>query len=154
MNARQGLTLVEVMVALLILLVGILGVIGFQTFAVSASTEARIVTELTRVARGELASQRQVEGTTASEACRVSPTLGSGYTCTVSRTDCVMRFDASSPNQAGGSNDQYWLECGLTVTERTGRFVTVVVDGPRGQSVELSTLYTGVFIGTGGEVVE
>ena len=142
---RDGLTLIEVLVALVLLLVGLLGLIGFQTFTIRASTDASIITEVTRIAKAELESQRQIEGTTAADDCRSSPTLGAGYTCTVAREDCVMSL-------SGGA---YSLTCGLVTTNRTGRLVTVTVDGPRDHQVTLSTLYTGVFITTDtGQVIE
>lgn len=140
-----GLTLVEVLVALVILLVGIVGLVGFQTLTVRATSDASIITEVTRIARGELQSQRQVEGTTSSEPCRISPLLDDGYACVVRREDCVVAL-------VGGA---YTLTCGLVTSNRTGRLVSVTVNGPRDTELTLSTLFTGVFITTDvGQVIE
>jgi len=56
--ARTGLTLIEVMIAIVVLAVGVLGAAGLQASALNATRTAEIVKQLDATARSELAVLR------------------------------------------------------------------------------------------------
>lgn len=91
MKASAGLTLLELLVAIVVLAIGVLAAASMQTSALSASNRSRIAQEVTNTARTEAERQRQfVRFGTApappSPVCLSS--VPSGYTCTVTVAPC------------------------------------------------------------------
>ena len=85
---HAGLTLVEVLIAIAVLAIGILAAVGLQTTSLQASSRARIVQEMTKVAESELAIRRSIVSTTADVAC-ITP-VGTGFGCAVVVTPCAL----------------------------------------------------------------
>lgn len=138
----SGLTLVEALVAIAILGVGILALAQLQAASLRNSALAESINRTTRLARGELEWQRQTALDPGDTSCSALVPADFG-TCRVDVVPCALVFDDD-----GGAE----LECGPSISPSTYR-VTVSVDGPRGQTVVLSTLWTGTFIAGGaGEV--
>lgn len=91
MKTSSGLTLLELLIAIVVLAVGVLAAASMQTSALSASNRSRVAQEVTNTARTEIERQRQFvrSGTApalASPTCL--STVPSGYTCTVTVVPC------------------------------------------------------------------
>jgi len=87
---QQGFTLVELMVAIVILAIVALGAAFLQINALRASSETRITREMREEARSELEAQRRLSPvwrTTVSETSEACLTISQG-TCTVTLYPC------------------------------------------------------------------
>lgn len=124
MTQRHGFTLVEVLIAIVVLTVGVLAAFMLQSSALRANSKARIIQEVTKRAAAELELRRQGGSTTGSgQACWTQ--AGDGYTCTVDVQNCALTsgtFDCSLP----GTSD--------------AQLITVTIVGPRSESVTVPEL--------------
>lgn len=141
---QQGLTLIEVLVAVAILAIGIFAMAQFQAASLRSTATAESINRTTRLVRGELEWQRQTALEPAALTCSslVPDDFGS---CEVLVEPCSLDF---------AEDGSATYECGDHVSPSSYR-VTVSAAGPRGQSLSLDTLWTGIFIsGTAGSVPE
>jgi len=143
-NRDQGLTLIEVLIAIAILAVGIMAMAQFQAASLRNTAAAESINRTTRLVRGELEWQRQTALEPATLECS-SLVPADFESCEVLVEPCSLAFaeDGSST-----------FECGDGISPSSYR-VTVTANGPRGQHLTLDTLWTGIFIsGTAGQVPE
>lgn len=140
---RAGLSLIEVLIAIAILGVGILALAQLQTASLRNSALAESINRATRLARGELEWQRQTALDPGEIDCSALVPDDFGE-CRVDVLPCSLEFASG-----GGAS----LVCGASVSPSTYR-VTVSVEGPRGQDIVLSTLWTGTFIAGGAGAVQ
>ncbi len=131
MRASQGLTLIEVLIAIVVLAVGVLAAASMQTGALSASNRARVSQELTNTARTEMERQRQFvrPGVDPAPDCLSKNTVPSGYTCTVTVAPCRVTT-TTSPS----------LSCGTGTGTVVADQVTVSVSRPQTPAVTLRTV--------------
>lgn len=115
---RRGLTLVEVIIAIAVLAIGILAALALQSNALRASSTARAIQEVTKIADAELVVRRQ--GGTGTGCLTAAP---AGYTCTLVVQPCQVVSGAFS--------------CG---SGSAAQLLTLTVAGPRDQSITVSTL--------------
>lgn len=124
-GAQMGLTLIEVVIALLILVVAVLAVSGLQASSLRATRTSQIVQDLNGTARAELEAWRasSISYTSiANPSCALEP----GEGCSVEVRPCAF-----------SSNE---LDCGAgTVTHPVAHAVTVTVERDDA-SVTLGTL--------------
>jgi type IV pilus assembly protein PilV len=136
MRERDGMSLIEVMIAIVVLAVGVLGVAGFQTSTLSTNRQAQTINQLTRLATTEMEVRRQtlvdVAGTTT---CLTRVPHG------FDQADCRVEI----------------VSCGVIVAQHASEFlcgtglpfatfsVTVSASG-RGQTVQLRSLYGGFYV--------
>ena len=124
-RANRGLTLVEIMVAVVILAVGVLAAAAMQTTSLGLSGSSESKQEVVRLAQTELKLQRNVDhATTTSSTCL--STLSSGYSCAVARTSCEL---------VSGN-----INCSSSVSSPQAHQVSVTVTGPRNASLVLQSL--------------
>lgn len=128
MKASAGLTLIEVLIAIVVLAVGVLAAASMQTGALSASNRARVAQELTNTARTEMERQRQFvrPGVDPAPDCLSKDIVPSGYTCTVTVAPC--RIVSSALSCTSGTEP--------VVADQV--FVRVV--GPQSSTAELRTV--------------
>lgn len=128
MKASSGLTLIEVLIAIVVLAVGVLAAASMQTSALSASSRARIAQEVTNTARTEMERQRQVVRSGISPASLEC--LPTSPSCTVTVAPCRIVTSSGTP--------------ALSCTTGTGPVVAdqviVRVVGPQSSTVELRTV--------------
>lgn len=128
MRHREGLSLVEVLVALVILAVGVIAAATMQTTALRATHRGNIAQELTRLADAELEMQRQLGTPTAGNTC-----LGgaqTGFSCLTTVVPC---------KYVSASTD---IECAAStpVAEHIAYQTTVTVTGPNSDTFSLTSL--------------
>lgn len=141
---RYGLSLIEVLIALVVLIVGIFAAVQLQAISLRNTSIAEAISRTTRVVRSEIEWQRyttdldDVFEIGEAQPC-TTPTDGGFTRCDVTVEQCSLVF----PSDGGRAR----LACG----GGSGAFFAVTVDaaGPRGQELTLSTLWTGVFISGG-----
>ncbi len=137
-----GTTLVEVLIAVMVLAIGIFALVQLQATSLRHTAQAESINRVTRLVRGELEWQRQTALEPASLACS-SLIPGDFTSCTVEIEPCALDF-----YEDGTAS----FVCGPTVSPSVYR-VTVAADGARGQSLTLDTLWSGIFIsGAAGSV--
>lgn len=127
MRSDAGLTLIEVLIAIVILAVGVLAAAAMQTTALRASSDARAIQDVTEFAKREIELRRQFDlsstaGKSKAEDCP-DPT---GYTCTVEVRACQLSGTALSC--AGGTSNLVADQIAVTVT------------GPREKTTTLKTV--------------
>lgn len=123
---QQGLTLIEVLIAVMVLGVGVIAAASMQTTSLKASSTARIVQEVTNAARTEMELQRkQVRGSlsAAPEPCLSNPS----YKCEVVVVPCRLISGVLSCSMA---------QSGTVVADQ----ITVTVVGPQASEVRLDTV--------------
>lgn len=134
MKTSPGFTLLEVLVAIVVLAVGVLAAASMQTTALSASNRSRIAQEMTNTARTEAERQRQFArpGTASAEASPAClSTVPTGYTCTVVVVPCRI-VSGSNPLRLSCAT----TETGPVVADQ----VTVSVSRPQTAPVSLRTV--------------
>lgn len=132
MKAVAGLTLLEVLIALVVLAVGVLMAAAMQTSALRASGDAAALQGVTRVAENEIAFRRQIgygdattdTGADRGPACLTAPP--EGYECRVDMRYCALLGAA--------------LSCSVGAAPRDADQITVTVGGPRGKTITLRTV--------------
>ncbi len=125
MKSSAGLTLLEVIVALVVLVVGVLLAATMQTSALRASSEAAATQGVTKFAEAEIELRRQLDlSTAASKAATCITSVTSGYTCQVQVRACQLSGSSLSCTGTGSDADQ----------------VKVTVGGPRQKTVTLTTV--------------
>lgn len=122
MKSVIGLTLIEVLIAIVVLAVGVLAAAAMQTTALRASSDAKAIQDVTEFAEREIELLRQSEPSPGTKDCSKSP-----YTCTAVVRAC----------QLSSSN----LTCAGTGTD--AHQITVTVTGPREKTITLKTVKAG-----------
>ncbi len=140
MRAQHGFTMVEVLIALVVLAIGVIAAVQLQASSLMFSSQAEATKQVTRVVEAELQWRRQTELTLGQTQCQsfVPP----GFTrCEVEILPCAM---------PAGSNV---FTCSNRVISPIAYQITVWVTGPRQQSFELRSIHTGIFVaGATGEL--
>jgi prepilin-type N-terminal cleavage/methylation domain-containing protein len=128
MNSAKGLTLLEVLVAIVVLAVGVLMAAAMQTSALRASSDASAIQGVTKIAEAEIELRRQIDlTTTAGKATTCKTAVQTGYTCQVEVRPCQLSGTALNCTGVGGSSadaDQ----------------VVVTVTGSRSKTLALTTV--------------
>lgn len=139
-TAARGLTIVEVLVALVILGVGVMAAAQLQATSLRFTSQAELIKTSTQVAKSEVEWRRQTELTTGSSLTCAS-SVPEGYTCEVDIVPC----------NAVGSPPS--LTCAPLLVNPVAYKITVEVGGDRIEPFILSTVTTGAYvtgvIGTG-----
>ena len=136
MKASTGFTIVELLIAIVIISVGVIAAVSLQTTALRASAKARNIQEVTNAVRTEAELQRQAyrQRPAAIPASPVpqcmSTSLPSGHTCTVRILPCRLSGTAKTLSCANVAST-------LPVV---GDQITVRVVGPQAESVEVRTI--------------
>ena len=130
---NAGLTVVEVLVALVILAVGVAGAVQLQAVALRMSSQAESIKTSTQVAEGEIEWRRQTEIVTGA-AMPCASYVPDGYACDVTIEPC----------NAVGANLTLTCEAGLA--SPVAYRITVEVQSPRTQAYSLSTVTTGSYV--------
>lgn len=141
MKASAGMTLLEVIVALVVLTLGVLAAAMMQTTALRASNDATAIQGVTKLAEGELELRRSVSLSTSpgnSPECQSvgkdndgKPKVPVGYTCTVVVRPCQLSSTAPPTLSCPTSG---------TVTNPVADQAIVTVTGPRSKTVALRTV--------------
>lgn len=141
---NEGITLVEVLFAVIILAVGIFALVQMQASSLRNTANAESINRVTRLVRGELEWQRQTALEPSSSDCStLIPDDFAG--CTVEVEPCALDFHED------GTAD---FVCGDSVSPSVYR-VRVDAQGPRDKNLTLDTLWSGIFIsGAAGGVQE
>jgi len=119
MKSTSGLTLIEVMIAIVVLAVGVLAAASMQTTALRSSNDARAIQAVTEFAERKIELLRQSEPTSGTTDCSESP-----YTCTAVVRAC--QLSGSTLICTGSGTDAYQI--------------TVTVTGLREKTVTLKTV--------------
>lgn len=127
MKKSKGLTLIEVLIAIVVLAVGVLAAAAMQTTALRASSDAKAIQGVTEFAEREIELRRQFDLSTPagkSTTCTSVTPMPTGYTCGVVVSAC----------QLSGSS----LACAGTGTDADR--IVVTVTGPREKTITLRTV--------------
>ena len=130
MRRSDGMTLIEVMVAIVIIAVGILAAASLQTTSLRASSNARLSIQLTELAQNELDVKRKTVYTDEESIhpdC--STTMPGSYSCKVTVAPCT-------------STSLGTLNCAnsLITTTPAGHYATVTVRDPQQTEFSLSAV--------------
>jgi prepilin-type N-terminal cleavage/methylation domain-containing protein len=125
MKNVQGLSLIEVLVAILLLSIGVIAAAGLQGTALSASNKASRIQGVTKAAESELDYRRQID----LEGIESEPCETGAEHCTVVVTPCDVIVSANSAS----------FDCSETITDVKAYKVTVSVDGPGDADITLTT---------------
>lgn len=128
MRSKAGLTLIEVMGAILIMSVGVLMAAAMQTSGLQASSKAIAVQNVTKRAEAEMNFQRALV-----DPLPTCQTLNdSAYTCTITFTPCFLVNTATQ------------LQCVDPPTAQVvANLIRVTVADKRGNAITLRTIKTG-----------
>jgi prepilin-type N-terminal cleavage/methylation domain-containing protein len=122
---KQGLTLVEMMMVIVLLAVGIIAAAGMQGTALSLNRKAKILQTVNGIADAEVSLRRQVNLTAVnSEACKT--TVASGYSCTVTIIPCTIQSQAFS--------------CSGSASPIRAYQISIAVSGPLETAASLQTI--------------
>lgn len=144
MRNNKGLTLIEVLVAFVILVVGIFALVQLQATSLRSTALAKAINETTRFVRGELDRQKQ----TTLDLTEVDgePCLEPGESLPDGIASCTLTVE---PCHLSGSS----LVCGGSHVIPSAFRISVEAVGPMEQELRLSALWTGKFIaGAAGEI--
>jgi Tfp pilus assembly protein PilV len=137
--ATRGISIVEILVAVVFLAVGALAALGLQVSALRGSGTAESIQTLTRIAESELLYRRGVDKAGASLAnaatCRVF--VPDGFTCAVDVAPCTLASGAANCS-------------GVAAADAVAHQVTVTTTSARGQDVVLTSLVAGIATGSAG----
>lgn len=126
----DGLTLIEVVIAIAVLAIGVLAAFAMQVSALQGTRAATINQEMSNIAQSELELQRAfartISGPGAGLTCRTAFEQPA-YTCSVTVRACSFTAGA--------------LACGGSVTGTPAAWqITVSVQGPQGRQLQVSTV--------------
>jgi prepilin-type N-terminal cleavage/methylation domain-containing protein len=134
-RTSDGVTLVEVLVAVVVLAVGIAMLLFLQGNSLQTTNRAQAINETTRLVRGELEWQRQTALAPGDIEC--SYLIPEGFnSCTVEIMPCSLVFEDDGTSS---------LVCAPEVSPSSYQ-ITVSAQGPQGTELTLSTLWSGIFI--------
>lgn len=140
MKSTVGFTLIEVLVAIVVLAVGVLAAAAMQTSALRASNDARAVQEVTKLAEGEIAFRRQIDLETNSgnlSTCQSVSSLPSGFSCQVVIRPCRLVTTAGTPPTVA-------MDCptsgSVALADQVADQATVTVTGLRNKTLTLRTV--------------
>lgn len=144
----DGLTLIEVIIAIAMLAAGVLVALAFQASTLRTNTNATIINQMIRVATTEMELRRQIEPTPDVTPCFTD--LPPGFADPDDEDDqvraCSVLFEPCTFDiVAEGGPASYRLNCDPPVPLATYR-VTVFVEGPRGEQFELQSLTPAYYI--------
>jgi type IV pilus modification protein PilV len=130
---KDGLTIIEVLVALTVLATGILAVAAFQTSSLHATQKAGVYQQLASLAKDEVEAQRRITHAKNVESyavCQSLLTPRQGYACKIDVLPC----------QYGSSTNK--LTCSTTslTSVPDAHQITVVVSGPEEARFTLRSL--------------
>jgi type IV pilus modification protein PilV len=125
LKQMSGLTLIEVLVAMMLLSVGVIAAAALQGTALRASSKATRIQAVTKIAEAELDYRRQVDlSETETANCE---THNDG--CTVVITPCDVVVTSSSAS----------FDCSSNPEDVRAYRVSVSVDGPGDEDITLTT---------------
>jgi len=133
MRSSQGLTLLELVVAIAVLLIGIFAAIQFQVVATNASSTSEVVQQLTRLAQAEIEWRRQTTIDLGTHECQTFRPAGYPV-CTVTLDPCVI---------LAGQNV---FTCNPSVLSPIAYRVAVHAEGPRDQTIDVVAYHTGIYV--------
>lgn len=140
MKSTVGFTLIEVLVAIVVLAVGVLAAGAMQTSALRASSDARAIQEVTKLAEGEIAFRRQIDLETNPgnlAACQSVSSLPSGFSCQVVIRPCRLVTTAGTPPTVA-------MDCpasgSVALADQVADQATVTVTGLRNKTITLRTV--------------
>jgi type IV pilus modification protein PilV len=119
---QRGLTLIEVMVAMILISIGVIAAAALQGTALKNTSKAQAVNEVTELAENELEWQRQSDAS----ASTCESDIPSGYTCTLTIVPCTIQSGA--------------IVCSASTTSPKAYQMTVTVTGSQQSSVTLTTI--------------
>jgi Tfp pilus assembly protein PilV len=130
---RAGISIVEILIAVVMLAVGALAALGLQTSSLRASGTAESLQTLTRVAESELQFRRGIDrgGAALANAAQCRVLVPDGTTCTVVVEPCALVSGAATCT-------------GIAAADATAHEVTVTTVGAQGREVVLTTLVATV----------
>jgi Tfp pilus assembly protein PilV len=132
-RSRHGISIVEILIAIVFLAVGALAALGLQVSALRGSGTAESIQTLTRIAESELLYRRGIDKAGASLAnagtCRVF--VPDSFTCAVDIAPCALVSGAANCS-------------GVAATDAVAHEVTVTTTSTRGQEVVLTSLVAGI----------
>lgn len=150
MKGERGLTLVEVLIALVVLSVGVMAVASLQATALRANSRAEAIRGVTRVAQAELTWQRysEVGPYTAENPSPIDGASSYAYPClSILPADFACTFEITPCNLVSDA-----LTCQRDVVSPLAYRIAVTASDARGTSVTLSAVSTGGYVaGTGGD---
>lgn len=134
----RGFSLVEVLVAMVVLAIGVLGVAQLQASSLRASAKGEAIQDVTGIARAELEARLQM-GLSPLSSQNCGTRVPDNYDCRVKVDRCAI---------VGGS-----LTCAGVESGGVGYEITVTATGPRGDVVSLSS-FAGAVVSAAGDTVE
>lgn len=140
MRVQHGLTVVEVLIALVVLAIGVIAAAQLQASSLLFSSQAEAIKQVTRVAEAELQWRRQTALDLGDTDCQsfVPPEFSE---CRVEILPCVM--------PAGSST----FTCSSRAISPVAYQITVQVTGRHQQSFSLRSIHTGIYVaGATGEL--
>ena len=147
-ESKNGLTLIEVIIAIAMLAAGVLAALAFQASTLRTNTNATIINQMTRVATSEMELRRQIEPTPDITPCFTD--LPPGFADPDDAVDqlraCRVEFEPCTFDIVVEDGESvYRLRCGPSVPIATYR-VTVFVEGPRGDQIQLQSLTPAYYV--------
>ena len=134
-----GFTLIEVLVAIVVLALGVLAAAAMQTSALRASSDARAIQEVTKLAEGEISFRRQNDRETYPghlASCQSVSSLPSGFSCQVVIKPCQLVTTAGTPPTVT-------MSCpasSVAPADQVADQATVTVMGLRNKTITLRTV--------------
>jgi type IV pilus modification protein PilV len=123
--ARSGLTLLEVVIAIVVIAIGVLAALGLQSTALRATGTARASQEVSKLAEAELAIRREMTlAPVTDQTCRTN--VPTGYGCFVTVRGCFLASNT--------------FTCTSTTQSTLSHLVTVRVTGPRHPELVVNAL--------------
>ena len=129
-DSDTGLTIIEVLIALVIFAVGVMALAQLQTSSLRFSSQAEQLRTATQIAEGEIEWRRQTAITVGANPC--DSYTPEGFTCSVTIIPC---------NASGDG-----LTCAAGLVAPVAYEITVAVTGPRIEEFSLRTVTTGTFV--------
>lgn len=124
MKSTAGMTLLEVLIAIVVLAVGVLAAAAMQTNALSATNDARAIQGVTKLAEEKIEFHRQLDYNDPLTERNPECEAPGGYTCTIEVRACQLSGSTLSCTGFGTGADQ----------------ITVTATGPREKTITLRTV--------------
>lgn len=147
MKSTAGFTLIEVLVAIVVLAMGVLAAAAMQTSALRASNDARAVQEVTKLAEREIALWRQIELRTfyATESSPAFETKCETKSTQEAKIDvCQVIVRPCRLDTTAGTPPTVAMNCptssSVAPADRVADQITVTVTGLRNKTLTLRTV--------------
>ncbi len=125
MRRQEGLGIIEILIAAVIMVVGIFAVVSLQASALGYSNKVRAQQKVLSYAQTELALQKNaLTNMSSTPSCLTS--FETGYLCTVSILPCQLVSNS--------------INCATGLSQPLAFQLKVIIDGPRDTQAELKTL--------------